>query len=60
SDLLQRFGEPLEFGDRANEVRFALMQIELCSFYISREQAEAGQKVHPRFSEFVSASQRSG
>ena len=39
SDSLQRFGEPLEIVDWANVVRVDMMQIELCSFYISREQA---------------------
>ncbi|HFU4516307.1 TPA: hypothetical protein ACGPA6_001391, partial [Streptococcus suis] len=35
----KRFGEPLEVGDRRTS-SFLLIQIEPCSFYISREQAE--------------------
>ncbi|HFI2448157.1 TPA: hypothetical protein ACGPF0_002001, partial [Streptococcus suis] len=51
----KRFGAPLEVGARANIVRIDMMQIEHCSFYISREQAE---NLHRSFSVIKSSQQR--
>ncbi len=44
----------MEVGDRANLVRIDMMQIEHCSFYISREQAE---NLHRSFSVIKSSQQ---